>query len=249
MLIRFAIQIKLYKPRKIKKTVEDEKLTKKLRSIVKDDSFHVYEVDLDSPNAYVTIKRNSLFYTGKLKEILTEDELIAVLLHEYNHHKNKHVGKNFAIIGSSYIMTFLIDKAIIEKLNQQYEKSAAGTSGIYYALALFYSSAVFMHLPLYIAGRRFEIKSDAYAAKMGYGDELVSALTKVYNYSPPEVDDSRWNSILKQVSKWSERLRKLTTLSGDVHPDLDSRIKNIVKTKEYQKEQEKYLKDLKKKKI
>lgn len=243
MLIRWVMTVEFDK--KIKSPVYDESMTKTLRNITGDNSFYIYEMDMNSPNAFVTVKRKSLFYTKKLKEILTKKELIAVMLHEYNHSNNNHVIKNFAITGSSWYMSSLVDKAILDKLTSE---NIQGSNGVYMAIAVFYTRALILNLPIYIVGRNFELKSDEYSAKMGYGPELISSLNKLYAYSPPNVD-SKWSPIKKYADKIINFLNTMTLGNLDVHPDLDTRIKNITATKEYKEAQEKALKDLPKVKI
>lgn len=230
---------------KIESPIVNEELTLKLQKITKDDSFYIYEMDIETPNAFVTIKRKSLFYTKKLKEILNERELIAVMLHEYNHYNKNHIVKNFAILGSSFFASVLIDKAIVEKLNGD---NMSGYTGAANALAYFYTSAAISNLPVYFTGRYFEYSSDSYSAKMGYGKELISALNKVYSYNPPKID-SGWDKIMEFLFTIESIFQKIFLLNVDVHPNLDDRIKNIIKTPEYQKAQEESIKKLKTKNI
>ena len=71
-------------------------------------------------------------------------------------------------------------------------------------------------------GRLMEYSSDGYAARSGYGDNLISALTKLKKYT--EKRQEKMTKIGKVLYKIAEAI--------DIHPSFKNRFEYILKQKE-----------------
>jgi len=200
------------------KSKKDVYLEEKLKIILRDigEDFGakiitVREFGMKDPNAFCAVGR-ALFYTSGLKKLLTEKEIIAVLLHEYRHFKSLDAYTNFA---SRFGMMLLIAKIFPSTVRASllipwlalYFFVLILTTGVPYKLTL---------------GRLAEYRADSFPAKYGYAEDLISALNKLTDYY----------KVNKPTSFLFAVLGKIDRILVDEHPALSRRVENILKTKE-----------------
>lgn len=195
----------------IRKIEVDENMTNKINNILKSNEWYVHRYNTNTPSAFSLGFGKHIFFTSELEKILTEKELISVLLHECYHSKNKHTFKDMAFkYPLFYLMTYLCVTSI--------------TSTIFWPLALF---AVYLVNKIsklaysIIVSRRMEYNADSYAAKMGYGKELSISLEKIS-------DHSLKYSKSQTCDKWCQLINKIDN-SLDEHPSDKKRVENILK--------------------
>jgi STE24 endopeptidase len=125
------------------------------------------------PNAF-TYGTKTIFITDRLVKILSERELVAVLLHEVGHisehHKVEEIARMLILFHVSPKLTALLCKMI-----NKYAPSYPMQVMVIYLYAFIF---------LYMVSKNFlerllEDKADLYASKAGYGKELASALKKI----------------------------------------------------------------------
>lgn len=185
----------------------DKKYTKIIFDITKDQNIRVYSIDMPEPNAFSVFGKN-VYYTTSLQNMLTEKELIAVLLHEFSHYKNKDAMK-------MYFMT-TIPSAIFSII--------VGTISKKDAVTFFTSILGRILISCYLKrtkGRKYELRSDSDAAKYGYGKYLISSLKKLDEYLRKQICKN--NMSKEECDKLIESMHTL-----DEHPMLEERIKNIL---------------------
>ena len=195
-----------------------------LRKITKDNEVEVYYLKDKEPNAF-NIGTTSLYYTNGLFDLLdNEDEMIAVLLHEYGHYKGSHV---WISTGTSIIFGDIILTAVVHYFLYSITAgtgAASETVGwfVRFMIELFGKMNIQMFQNLTM-GRHFEYVADSYAAKMGYGPELVSSLKKLQKY----VEKIVCKGLTKE--QCNQRIKDLQAF--DEHPELQNRVENILDTK------------------
>jgi len=197
---------------------KEAKLSKKLNDIIKDgNNWQVYTIKDDTPNAFCIATPRMFIHSG-LKKLLTEEELIAVMIHEAGHIKNKDIWKKLTanytflgiLVGLSFVVAgpaapiaatisfavFLIAKAL-------------GVDSIFFALTL---------------GRRSERKADSMAVKHGYGSQLASALEKL----------DKWVVKLQSKRPCGKMCRIVGKVDSamDEHPPLKKRVETVLREKD-----------------
>jgi len=187
----------------------DEKLTKKIRELVPGRKWNVRIFgDVDAIrtrqkyyNAF-TFTMNDIFVSSDMYLDFTEDEIIAVCLHEVGHAKERHVFISMAIGSPVY---GLILSAF----------SAGIGVGIFFLIFGWYFYNYFASTWV---TRRMEWRADDFAVKKGYGKALASGLKKLalsVKYKPC-------------TTKSCRRLRWLNGWLHD-HPDIYDRIEYALK--------------------
>jgi STE24 endopeptidase len=135
-------------------------------------------------NAYFTgfgpKKRIVLYDT--LQDQMTNDEIVAVLAHEFGHYKNRDTFKNMIIS----IVTIAVNLFIFSLLvgNPDLPAALGGTAPSFIlalvAFSLLLSPIDIVLSPLGSAiSRRAEYRADAFAASHGHGEALISGLKKL----------------------------------------------------------------------
>ena len=135
-------------------------------------------------NAYFTgfgpKKRIVLYDT--LQDQMTNDEIVAVLAHEFGHYKNHDTFKNMIIS----IVTIAVNLFIFSLLVSNPGLPAAlGGTAPSFILALVAFSLLFSPIDLLLnpigsaISRRAEYRADAFAASHGHGENLISGLKKL----------------------------------------------------------------------
>jgi len=198
------------------KPMTDKKLTKKINNFLKSTKWRVILIKEKAPNAFVMGPRIICITTG-LQKLLTQREIMGVMLHEAWHVKDLHVYKQFMykvplfyLIAMSMFTVGLI--------------SGIPILGIIFAIIMFNTYEIPYNI---IMGRRHEKAADSYAAKMGYGNELVSALKKLEKWYKSKVKNQPCGKVCQLANKIGDAI--------DEHPPIKNRIENILKSKELAK--------------
>lgn len=124
-----------------------------------------------------------MFYPTKDKKFqLTNDEVAAVMLHECGHYLTRQ--NSFVYINTSLSLLTFPASLFVQPVTQ----------------TLVFGS--FNHM-IGVYGRYQEIQADKYATQLGYGNELASALAKLYQIHPKEISrlDNKDNSDVHSTLK------------------------------------------------
>jgi Zn-dependent protease with chaperone function len=198
------------------KPMTDKKLTKQVNKFLGTTKWRVILIKEKSPNAFVMGPRIICITSGLMK-LLNSREVMGVMLHEAWHVKDLHVYKQFIykfpffyLIAMSMFAVGLITGIPI--------------LGTIFALIMFNIYDIPYKI---IMGRKHERAADSYAAKMGYGDELISALNKLEKWYRSKVKSQPCGKVCQFTNKIGEAI--------DEHPPLKNRIENILKSKELAK--------------
>lgn len=191
----------------------NKELSDKIIKITKDDKVKVYIVkdEKNLPNAF-NAGGSQLYITSKAIQLFTEKETIAVLLHEYGHRKYYHVLISNTFSGitmatcATIITAYLFSLGIITNF------------GIIIGFIMGKFPGLFLD-------RHFEYTADSYATKMGYGQNLSSALVKMH--------DIYKRIICSKSSNKKECILKFDTKTDlfSTHPSTQKRLNRISKIK------------------
>ncbi|MBL4620857.1 MAG: M48 family metallopeptidase [Immundisolibacteraceae bacterium] len=172
-------------------------------------------------NAYFTgFGRNKrIVFYDTLMEILTEQELEAVLAHELGHFSLHHVRKRL-ITGS--LMT-LAGLALLGWLMTQawfYQSLGVSEPSLHTALLLFMMAVPVFTFPLKpllsLSSRKHEFEADAFAQAHTGGEPLISALIKLSESNASTVTpDSLHSSFYDSHPPVAMRIAKLATNPGE----------------------------------
>ena len=169
-------------------------------------------------NAFCTgMKKKTISLDDNLVNGFTTDEIVAVFAHEFAHARFKHILKTIPFAIASLVLT-IAGIGIILNFTQLF--TAFGFAGINYYFADTLLSLVIWPAGLAVStvsnylSRRHEYEADAFAARQGYGDALVSALKKLTKESLSKVNPHPW-IVMTEYS----------------HPTLSQRIAAIEKAK------------------
>jgi len=207
MIISFLLNASIFRNR----VKVDKPLSKGVNKILSSGNKWIVHVFSDqTPNAFAIGGRHVFITTGLLK-ILTDREVEAVLLHEVYHNKDMHIWKSVAAESSFlYLCAFIAASSL----------SAGAVLPL--ALIMFYIMQVSLStIYARIQGRRFEIKSDEYAVKQGYGTELISALKKVERWVKEHMSRQSCGKVCQLERKISNEI--------DEHPSTKKRIEIILR--------------------
>ncbi len=165
-------------------------------------------------NAFCSgLKEKTISIDDNLIENFSTDEIVAVFAHEFAHAKYKHILKSMPF-------TFLTTLILIAALGLMLEYPALYTSfgfdGVNYLFAVLTVPYIIWPLSILLGAlsnsisRKHEYEADAFAAREGYGEALISALKRLMNESLSEINPHPW--II--VTEYS-------------HPTLSQRIRSI----------------------
>ena len=129
---------------------------------------------------------------GKFKKIVLYDnlvnnytpgEIVAVFAHELAHYKHKDTAKNtaYSLLMMAGITALIAAFVLIPEISLAYSFEDVNVMFAMQA-ALSSVTAPFLTLflfPASVMGRRFEYRADAMAVEAGYGEDMISALTKL----------------------------------------------------------------------
>jgi STE24 endopeptidase len=172
--------------------IEDGEIKNKIEELAKKTGFifkGIFVMDASKRsghgNAYFTGfgKNKRIVFFDTLLKNLTPEEIQAVLAHELGHFKKKHVLKNI-VISSLASLIFLGALGFLYKQPMFFELFKISRPSPYMALVLFtfvLPLITFYLTPLQaLFSRKHEFEADAYAAEYSNGQELISALVKLY---------------------------------------------------------------------
>ena len=135
-------------------------------------------------NAYFTgfgpKKRIVLYDT--LMDKMTTDEIVSVLAHEIGHYKHKHTLKNMLVSLPSTLLLFYLLGLILKSdaLAQALGGSVASFHLNVLAFGIIYSPvSMLLDLATNQLSRKYEYQADNFAAKHGFGTQLISGLKKL----------------------------------------------------------------------
>jgi hypothetical protein len=204
LLLTFLMTMGLMKSSRREKNLEN-----KLSKIIK-ENIKIFLIKDPIPNAFCIIKP-VIFITESLVDILNEREIIAVLIHEYAHIKNKDVIKTMMATNGFIALLLVVLTAI------------SGPALSIVSVLYFVCRNVGVDRIIFgkTYGRKFEKRSDALTVKYGYGQDIISALTKLEGYIG-KIEAKRpcgtMCNLEKKLGAWI-----------DEHPSLKERIENVLK--------------------
>jgi Zn-dependent protease with chaperone function len=200
----------------IRTTKEDKKLSKKLKSILKDGKdWKVFIIKDGTPNAFAMV-RPYIFLSSGLVRMMNEREIIAIMLHETGHITNMHIWKDVATKSSLIALLFTTVAAL------------SGPIALGALLFIWFTfetpEMILQGVLMRTMGRAEERQADNIPVKYGYGDDFISSLRKI---------EKVYQKMLKRhcttfVCKTRERISSLL----DEHPPIKQRVENILKDKE-----------------
>ena len=202
----------------MKEFKDDKVLSKKVNDILGTKNWKVKIIKDKVPNA-LTIGNNIIYITTGLKTLLNDRELMAVLLHESYHIRDKHVLKHLlAQYPLFYLVAFILS-----------------TTGLIVPAYLFFLNIFIFNIMVNILmipyqitmGRKHERDADAYSIKFGYAKDMISALNKLEAWYKKAIAKHECNSICRAVNKIDEMI--------DEHPSIRKRIAYILKQKDLYK--------------
>ena len=200
MFLMFAATVKSV-------TKVDAEWSKKLNKILNTNKWKVHIIKEKQPNA-MAINGPHVFVTTGLLKLATENEVMAILLHEVYHINNHHIYKKIAY---QYPLFYLCMALAV---------SSVTVVGLYMPLLVFVISNAIVQIPYSITiGRMHENKSDNYAIQMGYGKELASVMKKFEKVYLKSLKECK--GMCKIIHSIDEAI--------DEHPPLKDRIETILR--------------------
>lgn len=197
----------------VKGQKKNKDLTSKFLKLTKDPRYQVYQVPEDDPNAFV-FGGDKIYVTTGLLKMLSEREVLAVVIHEYGHLVNKHVLKS---ILSQFPLLSLIWGASI----------TLGFFSTIYLLPLYF--VVLEHYGMaphnITIGRRYELQADAMTRKYDLDKELISALEKIDKWAQKIMSQYRCGFFCKAITKVEKMI--------DEHPSVKRRVEELLKDKKF----------------
>lgn len=180
--------------------LEDGELKSKLLTLCEKYGMRVRKIVVRDASRRTTTSNAFCAGFGKLKTIslddnlvnnFTDDEIVAVFAHEFAHAKYKHTVKSLPF---SMVRILLVFLALWIVLNIPGFYTAFGFDGINYffaeILVTFITWPVSNGLNIisnYLS-RRHEYQADAFAAKEGYGHDLVSSLKRLHKEALSDIN-------------------------------------------------------------
>lgn len=139
-------------------------------------------------NAYfsgIGPKKRIVLYDTLITQ-MEKDEIVAVLAHEIGHFKHKHVLKNVLFtLPFNLLLFYLLGWILQDDLLAQVmggEKASFHLNAIAF-FTLYTPVSTVLDLAGNVLSRKYEYQADAYAAKYGYGEALISGLKKLSSQS------------------------------------------------------------------
>ncbi|MBR5118766.1 MAG: M48 family metallopeptidase [Muribaculaceae bacterium] len=136
-------------------------------------------------NAYFTgfgMKKRVVLYDTLIEQLTTE-EIVAVLAHELGHNKHRDTIKTMIMSIVMVAVNLFVFSLLAD--NPELSRALGGTRDNSFALTLIAFSLLFSPIDLVIepiinnVSRRCEYAADAFAAKYGHGEHLISGLKKL----------------------------------------------------------------------
>lgn len=183
-------------------------LTGRITKILNDRKWVVHAVKDDNPNAFA-IGGKHIFVTTGLRKFMTEREVDAIMIHEVYHNKRKHIYKRMAY---EYPLFYLI-------VTMSFAAMILVTPIIGF-LAFLIMRKITQIAYNVSFGRKHEREADAYAAKLGYGPEMRSALEKLEKEYLKMLRSPKCDAICRIINKLDQVI--------DEHPPIRERIENLL---------------------
>lgn len=202
--------------RDIKKTTKKSpKHSKMINDVLGTKDWQVNLVKDPAPNAFAAGGKYIFLTTGLLKH-LNDREITAIMLHEAYHNKKKHLGKQLAYDYPFYYLLLYLITFVFSPFT------------FFLAYLTFKIGLAIVRIPYkIIIGRKHEYQSDDYAAKYGYGKELISAFKKFEQLIQKHMSKQKCGKLCKIVEKLDKVL--------DEHPSFKNRIERVLKNKQAMK--------------
>lgn len=184
----------------------DKNLTAKIRKITGDNDIIIFRCLYDEVNAFCDGTPNLYYFIGIVKQLkLTEDELMAIMLHEFGHYAEKHVrSSQVKIVGSTSLLAAAVNLINIPDMLR--------------ILLTSYINLLVM-LPLSRSLKWTEVEADTYPGKYGYGKAFISSLKKIKKYMYkemcPGMSTRECDEYMESLHYWDE------------HPSPNERLKNL----------------------
>lgn len=183
--------------------LEDGELKDKLLALC--DKYHVQVKRIVVKDASKRTTKANAFCTGMKKKTIsiddnllnnfTTDEIVAVFAHEFAHAKYKHVLKTLPFSLLQSILSIVIFGLILS-VNQFFTPFGFTHANYFFALivldALLWPFNNLSGTAMNYISRKHEYEADAFAAKEGYGEALISALKRLVNESLSEINPHPW---------------------------------------------------------
>jgi Zn-dependent protease with chaperone function len=195
----------------------DPQLSKEINDIMGSKNewvVHVYHTR--EPNAFSLGFGRHIFITTALQKILNKDEVLGVLLHECWHSKSKHTYKNLAYKYPLFYLSSFV--------GVMFAVHVAPFGAIIAALMVNSVADILYNITF---GRKHEYDSDSFAAKMGYGPQLISAFDKMQKWVNKHTQGQKCTGLCKVITSINRAI--------DEHPDDKKRVENILKKAEQAK--------------
>ena len=147
-------------------------------------------------NAFCTgLKKKTISIDDNLLNNFTTDEIVAVFAHEFAHAKYKHVLKTlpFSLIRSVLVIVLF---GLVLSVKEFFTPFGFAEANYYFAMvvldALIWPFSNLTNTAFNYLSRKHEYQADAFAAKEGYGEALISALKRLVNESLSEINPHPW---------------------------------------------------------
>jgi Zn-dependent protease with chaperone function len=187
-------------------------------------NYIVRVLPMDQPNGFCFGGvGNSIFLTKGLIKILNEREVISVCLHEAGHITNLDSIK----MGALSLANFGVTSYMIQSLTKKMTVVSNAE------LRMLFSIVVFIILVSYsvkvtsiFLDKINEYRADKYTVKFGYGNDLISALTKLENW----VKEYKFK-VYGEETKFEKFMDKIQGIV-DAHPSTENRVKALFESVE-----------------
>lgn len=217
--------IPIYNVNNVKEVVKTfvNRLSSSVGSISPDDLKITQSVVESEKN----IKRIYMFIGKPLLDVMTPAELVSIILHEIGH---IYIASTNLIDSVSEFFKFVFNNtfrffAIFKLYNSMVNNIVIMSTQLFICYQLIVLGLVH---GITFTQRVAEYKSDNFAVKYGYGDELINVLNIFGKYKKREYSGQNRLSV---IEKWFYKFIVLVKmiLNPQVHPEDDARIKNLEK--------------------
>jgi len=209
LLISYLITVSIWKMQ-FKKSIP---LSGRINKILNENKWNVLVLPVDFYNAFA-IGGKTIFLTEKLIKDFPPREVDAIMLHEVFHNKKWHIQKNILSKFPLFSIAFFITATLY--------------SVVFLPFLVFFISCKLLEIPYKILiGRKFESDADAFAVKMGYGEEMKSALERLESIYLKQKNQAKCGPACKLIEKIDNAI--------DEHPPLKTRIEDILKHPDFDK--------------
>lgn len=172
--------------------LEDGELRDRLVEMFRQSGYELEDIFVMDASRRTTKVNAFCTGLGKFKKIVLYDnlvnnytpgEIVAVFAHELAHYKHKDTAKNtvYSLVMMAGITALIAAFVLIPEISLAYGFEDVN---IMFAMQAALSSVTAPFLTLFmfpasVMGRRFEYRADAMAVEAGYGQDMISALTKL----------------------------------------------------------------------